>query len=327
MLIQDEIWGEWDLTDPLIIELISSKPIQRLKKITNDGANRYLFEVGDPTRYKHSMGVLYLAQRFSKKRENHIMAILHDVAHTAFSHVVDFVFDKADTQDMHQDVKKQVLDDSEIKQILTNYGYTTGQFGEKDDYPMVGGGKKVVNADRIDYFMRDGFGLGALPLEQIKLYIDKLNFDEDSQEFYFTDVRVAGSFALACINTAILQYLGPNAIGSNYLLSQALKHALEIELIRKEDLMKTDDVVMSVLRSSRDATITTYLSRLSRSTKFEFCSREDSEYITRNKVRYVDPRIKLESGEVKRVSECVSNFRDLIKSLEEKYSEVAIRQI
>ncbi len=32
MQIQDEIWGNWELTDPLLIELVNSQPIQRLKK-------------------------------------------------------------------------------------------------------------------------------------------------------------------------------------------------------------------------------------------------------------------------------------------------------
>lgn len=204
MQSNDPLRGTWELTDTLLIELINSQPLQRLKKISNNGANHFLFKVGNASRYEHSLGVLYLAQYFSDKQEDHIMALLHDVAHTAFSHVVDFVFDVGDTQDIHEEVKKQVLQESEIKNILEKHGYSIEQFYEKDDFPIVGNGQSMVNVDRFDYFMRDGFGLDILPKEQIQLYLKDLKYNSASSEFYFTDLSIAASFAFGCLNTSIL---------------------------------------------------------------------------------------------------------------------------
>lgn len=328
MHINDKIWGEWEIEDPLLIELIGSKPFQRLKDISNDGANSFLFDIGKPTRYEHSLGVLYVTMQFSKKQEDHAMAVLHDIAHTAFSHVVDFVFGKGDTQDIHEEVKMEVLEDSEIKTILKKYDYETKEFYEKEDFPIVGGGKNIMNADRIDYYMRDGFGIKSISRDQIEFYVNNLMYDEDLEKLYFENERIAGSFALACLNTSRLAYLSANSVGSYYLLSHALKRAVEIELITKEDLIKgTDKSILPILETSEDEKLQGYFSRLNRDTQFEYCDEEKAEHSTKNKVRYVDPLIKLENGEFANATERVSNLEELLESLKVQYSSVHIRQL
>lgn len=328
MQIIDKIWGTWELKDPLLIELVHSKPIQRLKEISNDGANRYLFKVGNASRYEHSLGVLFLAQHFSQTREDYIMALLHDVAHTAFSHVVDFVFDVGDTQDIHEEVKKQVLQESEIKGILEKYGYSIEKFYKKDDFPIVGNGSSMLNVDRLDYFMRDGFGLNILPLQQIQLYLNDLKYNSVTSEFYFTDLSIAASFAFACLNTSVLQYLSANSVGSYYLLSSALKRAIEIGLITKSYLISsTDEEVMSLLRVSVDSEILKCISRLNYNTKFEFCNAHEAEFSTKNKVRYIDPVVI--NGDLVKVkcSEVISNFREMVSEVGERYGSVSVKII
>ena len=44
------------------------------------------------TRYEHSVGVMLLARRVGGGLREQVAALLHDVSHTAFSHVIDHVF-------------------------------------------------------------------------------------------------------------------------------------------------------------------------------------------------------------------------------------------
>jgi len=326
MTIKDKIYGNWEIKDPLVIELLQTDAVQRIGKIANDGANRFLYETGNPTRLEHSLGVLYLTQRYSTNRVYHVMALLHDIAHTAFSHVVDFVKDNTETQKYHEKVIHKIVDNSQIPEVLKKYGFDVSKFYDKESLPMIGAKMPDVNTDRIDYFLRDGFGINAIDKNQIQLYLEDLHFDVEKELFYFDDPRIAGSFALACLNTSIFDYSSPNGVGGNYLLAQALKVALDEKIITDEDFLLTDDVVLEKIKKSNNTRINQFLERLNRKVEFEFCSKEGAEYTTLVRFRNVDPFFKDDKGKLIRVSESISNYKEVISFYKNNLGEISIKE-
>lgn len=94
LAISDDIYGNFIITEPLLIELIYSQPVQRLKHVLQHGITGLIGLTPSPavTRYDHSVGAMLLVRRAGGSVEAQAAALLHDVAHTALSHVVDGVF-------------------------------------------------------------------------------------------------------------------------------------------------------------------------------------------------------------------------------------------
>jgi hypothetical protein len=75
------------------------------------------------TRFEHSVGVMILVRELGASLTEQIAALLHDVSHTAFSHVIDYVFDGHDSQSYHDEKKEVYMASTTIPAILAQHGY------------------------------------------------------------------------------------------------------------------------------------------------------------------------------------------------------------
>ncbi|WP_236671967.1 HD domain-containing protein [Enterococcus sp. BWB1-3] len=116
MKISDELYGEYELKDQVLIDLIQSKELQRLKEIHMAGPAYLLNPVWNETRYEHSIGVMLLIKKLGGSLEEQIAGLLHDVSHTAFSHLIDFVLDKKE-ENFHEEIKLDFISKSSIPNI------------------------------------------------------------------------------------------------------------------------------------------------------------------------------------------------------------------
>ena len=106
LIIKHKIYGQVKITEPVLIELIKSPALQRLKKIEQHGTwqlhkdykQSYYF-----SRYTHSIGVMLLLRKFNASVEEQLHGLLHDVSHTVFSHVADFLFGDDPSKHDYQD--------------------------------------------------------------------------------------------------------------------------------------------------------------------------------------------------------------------------------
>src|SRR5581483_8929060 len=87
------VMGDIDERNPIILDLINSQAIQRLKEIDQSGPNPY-FNKRCPhfSRYDHSLGVYALLKRFGASTQEQVAGLMHDASHTAFSHIADLIF-------------------------------------------------------------------------------------------------------------------------------------------------------------------------------------------------------------------------------------------
>ena len=116
MLIHDRIYGAINITEEVVVELINSNPLQRLKKISQDGAPHFIQPIRNVTRFEHSIGVWYLSFLYKRPIEEQIASLLHDIPHTAFSHVIDFVM-ADEKHEFHEKFTNQIILNSEIPGI------------------------------------------------------------------------------------------------------------------------------------------------------------------------------------------------------------------
>ena len=92
MQYEDELYGKVEITEPLLLDLITSDAMQRTKGVSQHGITALIGVTPPFSRFVHSVGTMLLVRRLGANVNEQVAALLHDISHTAFSHVIDFVF-------------------------------------------------------------------------------------------------------------------------------------------------------------------------------------------------------------------------------------------
>lgn len=121
------------------------------------------------------------------------MQLLHDVSHTALSHVVDNIFDG---RVVHEEDKWVFLGMTDIPDILTRYGFDPNRICNEDNFTLLERDAPKLCADRCDYGVRDAHAFGLLSLTQGQQVINA--FVAYEGEIVMRDVHSARMFAEAC---------------------------------------------------------------------------------------------------------------------------------
>ncbi|MFN3910141.1 MAG: HD domain-containing protein [Candidatus Anstonellaceae archaeon] len=166
--IRDPIHGEIDLFEHEA-KIIDLEIFQRLRNIKQVGLSYLVYPGAHHTRFEHSLGSLFLAQKFAialdlKKEERYLLrlvALLHDLGHLGFSHDSEAVLIK-NLKLNHEDLTKEFVLNSDIIEIVEDNG-----FNKKKLLGLLDGkdiGKLIsfdVGADRLDYLLRDAYYTGV----------------------------------------------------------------------------------------------------------------------------------------------------------------------
>ncbi len=174
MKIEDPIYDSFEIEEPVLLALMQSDAMRRLRGVLQHGITGLLGITKPTTRYEHSLGVMLLVRRFGADLPEQIAALLHDVSHTAFSHVIDYVFNGHNRQSFHEEMKEQYIQGTDIPEILSTFGYDWQEFLEEEKFSLLEQPAPALCADRLDYFLRDSFGMGLATLEQIHFALDHL---------------------------------------------------------------------------------------------------------------------------------------------------------
>jgi HD superfamily phosphohydrolase len=103
--------------------------------------------------------------------------LLHDVSHTAFSHLIDYVLDLLG-EDYHEQRYEGVLMHSEIQAALARHHFHYQDSLDLDQYTLLEQPLPDLAADRIDYTLRDLRQLGALSAEDSTWFLQGLRVHE-----------------------------------------------------------------------------------------------------------------------------------------------------
>ena len=300
-----------------------SPVFQRLKKISQDGAAHLIQPIRNVTRYEHSIGVWYLSYLYKRPIEEQIACLLHDLSHTAFSHVIDFLVNNT-KHEYADDRLKDIILNSEIPKILETNHISLDKVLNKENYPLLEINLPDVSVDRWDYFMRDGHSMGFMPKVLIDAFLNGI-FEKENK-FYFKDLRLASAFSILYLNFCRLIWLDPTSNGSYFVLVEAIKIGLQKKLITETDFFTDDEFLLNKLKNSDDKQILDLLNRLKPGKEFVYDDIEAAEFYGSNKIRYVDPLV-MDNKKLVRLSELVSSLKYSFEEFGNRYRQIGVRQL
>lgn len=291
-------YGLLEVDEPVLLELIQSPAMQRLKAIHQYGISYYTTHREEYNRYDHSLGVFALLRKNGASLEEQIAGLLHDVSHTVFSHVGDWVFDKINLVDDYQNsIHTLYLARSGVEEILLRYEFSADRMDPKLfarlEQPL-----PDLCADRIDYNIQGAYFQHFLTKEEA------LDLFEDLQ---FIDGRwVISRVDLAKKLARFSLFMTRDCWGSplNYFLSRQLADAMiqgmKTGLLSFDEIhFGTDQMVWDRLIESEDPIIQKAMMQIAMPGEFD----EKVPF----KCRGIDPWL-IQNGQVIRLSEMDFEF-------------------
>lgn len=301
MIIQDKAYSKFEITSPIILELIQTKVFQRLKGISQFGVPNKYYHLHGCSRYDHSVGVYILLNKLGASEEEQVAGLLHDVSHTAFSHLVDWVIGDSSKEDYQDKRHLSVLREKEIAEILSKYGFSPEGIADYHRFGLLERDAPDLCGDRIDYVFRES------SIEIIKQCLPCLKVFNG--EIVFSSEEGALLFAENFLNRQEEHWAGYEAITRYVLLSDLLKKAIYDGKINIEDFSETDDFVIDkIIKASRKEY--TMVLGLLENKNLNFLTK--SNVRTRKKFRYVDPKILI-NGKTIRLSIINRKFSKKLK--------------
>lgn len=135
MHYEDALYGYVELP-AAIADLLHTAPLQRLRGIHQGGAMILADPAINHTRFDHSVGVMLLIRYLGGSLQEQLAGLLHDVSHTAFSHLIDYVLEMPG-EDYHEQRYETVLAHPEIQAALARHGFDYQHFLDLDQYSLL----------------------------------------------------------------------------------------------------------------------------------------------------------------------------------------------
>lgn len=175
-----------ECSDQFILDLINTPEFQRLRRVRQLGVSSLTYHGAEHSRFAHSLGVFNFAQRIistlqrrygpdhpvtkhlgSHQRVAKAAALLHDIGHGPFSHMIERA---ADSSFDHEIMTTQLITTdfgpTSIHAILTRHGIRPQDVADviAKVYPhrlVVDIVSSQLDADRMDYLLRDSLMTGV----------------------------------------------------------------------------------------------------------------------------------------------------------------------
>lgn len=329
----DKVYGEVEIKEPLVLEIIKSSCFQRLKGVDQAG---YLPLYVNPkslplsqlqhSRFDHSVGVFILLKKFNASLEEQISGLLHDLSHSAFSHCIDYVFDEgSETKQSYQDdIFTDFVKTTKIPNILEKYNFNLEYILNEENFPLLERELPDLCADRIDYSLRSAVHFQEANIKEIKYFLDSLVIENN--KWVFNNLESAKKYALLFSNLNKNYYAGLQSAIMFRAVGDTMKYALEKEYISKDDLWTTEDEVLAKIEKhqEKDKKMSLLLDRMNNKIKFEN-NPDDYDSQIFCKSRIVDPLFK-KDGSITRLSEVDKEWAVVVRR-ESKPKEYFIKFI
>jgi len=312
----DPIYGASEITEPVILELLESSAMQRLKGIDQAGYFEPFFPGTSYFRFEHSIGVYLLLRQFGAPLPEQIAGLIHDVSHSVFSHCADYIFAEGSQKEQsHQDnIFDSFVGKSEIPAILSEYGFDLDYILDDKNFPLKENNLPDICADRIDYSLRTLCHFREYAPEQaekIKAILEKLKVTD--KQWIFADYVSAQTFADLFFYANKFFYSNIESATMFRTTGDYLKYAIESKYIAKEDLYLTDAEVLEKINQhlEKDEMLEKLWARMNNQVSYaNNPDRYDAQVFCKSRV--IDP-LCYNDGKVMRVSEVNLDWKKVVE--------------
>lgn len=307
--INDKIYGKTKIGEPVLLELLKSHSVLRLKNISQYGIPDKYYHFKNFNRYEHSVGVMILLRRLGATLEEQVAGLLHDLSVSSFSHIADWVFSQGrkGREGFHDSIHKKFVVRTEIPKILRSHNFPLERMLEEDNFTLLE--KKIPNlcADRVDYALRE-FKYWLNP-RIVKICFGSLvNFNG---EIVFTNERTAYLFANNFLELQTKHWGAHETMMRYYLFSRMMKRVLYKKTLSKRDFYKLSETkILEKVESNKDDKVKKMLSLLRKKSVLRAKLGVGEKLV--KKFRYVDPKILID-GKLVRLTKASSIFPKLLR--------------
>lgn len=207
--IRDPIHGDIPITSEEL-QILDRPEMQRLRRVRQLTTSPLVYPGATHTRFSHSLGVMHVGGRLAESigmdtdevRTVRIAGLLHDIGHGPFSHPSDRVAQEFGKT--HEEYSCEIINSlSDVIPDDISAGRVQSYILGNEDVNIIAGD---IDADRMDYLLRDAAGTGirhgAIDIERIVEFAD---IADDTLVFHRRAVHALNELLTARLymNTAI----------------------------------------------------------------------------------------------------------------------------
>lgn len=245
--ISDPLYGSIEVSEEAL-RIIDTKEFQRLRHIKQLGTVYLVYPGANHTRFEHSLGAYYLALEITKKLEieNYkeeltMAALLHDVGHGPFSHLLEEV---PGIPWRHEKESINIIKKSKISDILNDEGIDVSRvceyiLGKGNLGAFISGD---LDVDRMDYILRDSHYTGIGVTYDFHRIVNTMKVMGSNIVIEEKGIIAVEGFLIARHVMYSRVYLHHTTRSSEGMLKKAILHLIKEGYVTVEDLVGYDDI-------------------------------------------------------------------------------------
>ena len=252
----------------LVEKLIDTSEFQRLRRVRQLGLAYFAYQSAEHSRFTHSLGAFHLSTRILERLRDkysispedqtavRIAALLHDIGHGAFSHVIESILGFHHEQ---FSIDAILSTETEVGQLLREHsnelaekvaGIIRGDFRPLALAQLV---SSQLDVDRMDYLLRDSLMTGAkYGIFDLEWIIKSVEIDETSDRLF---VAAPGIYAVEDYLQARYYmfrqvYFHRTLRSAEAVLKSLLRRAIDVFSIGGDVWHRPDSAFESILKKS-----------------------------------------------------------------------------
>jgi len=265
--IRDPLWIDIKLTNGFY-ELYLCPQVQQLNRIKQLGPTYLTYPGAVHTRLIHSLGVYHLSKMilisilkkdtkgltFSGINSFLVAALLHDIGHFPYAHSLKEIISES-----HESLGARIIEkNTQIKSCIEEIGANVKNVCQIIDKSRITENKEIqlyrhllsgaMDPDKLDYLSRDAFYCGVpYGIQDVSFIIDRLLIENNRPALKIENISSLEHLLFSKYLMYQNVYWNKNVRCATAMIKKAVTIALNLNIIKKEDLLDLDDQQFSNL--------------------------------------------------------------------------------
>ena len=253
-VVRDAIHGDIELGGDFLA-VLDHPAVQRLRFVRQLATAYLVYPSAHHSRFEHSLGTYHLAGELcdrivadkEKARHVRLAALLHDVGHSAFSHLSEPIV-KGLAGKNHEQLGLDLIASGEFGEKISDAGFSVSKLCDilrgKDPAGAIVCGD--LGVDRIDYLLRDAYFCGvSYSVIDAQRLLQTMKLSGKELVIPIKGLKAAESLLVSRYLMLTTVYLHHAVRIAQEMLRKAISKALEADELEVEDLTSgTDDFLL-----------------------------------------------------------------------------------